>query len=122
MALDCPLKDVVSHAELTSEHMMTLDKLGGLHYNGKDLYLEIKAVSLEGRRGGGRGERGDWREGEGVGGKERVWEERRGRRGVEGEGGMERGEGLIGMETWRNPRMSNNSRGEGRRGIPNNYQ
>ena len=48
MALDCPLKDIVSHAELASEHIKTLEELGGLSNQGKDLYEELQTVSWEG--------------------------------------------------------------------------
>ena len=40
------MKDVVSHADFTSEHVKTLQQLGGLKYQGRDLFEEVKAVSF----------------------------------------------------------------------------
>ena len=44
VALNCPLEDIVKHAELTNEHIHRLDLLGGLKSNGTDLFGEIKMV------------------------------------------------------------------------------
>jgi len=43
VALSSPMKDVVSHADFTSEHVKTLQQLGGLKYQGRDLFEEVKA-------------------------------------------------------------------------------
>ena len=90
MSLASPLNDVVKHAELTSEHLQRLERLGGLERNGTDLFGEIKQVR-EGR--GGEGRRGEGRGGEGRGNVDGVntgyvfrgegWDLRRGGRGIE---------------------------------------
>ena len=46
-----PLEDVRSNTELTSSHISTLKELGGLVHQGRDLYQEIKTVSVGGRGG-----------------------------------------------------------------------
>ena len=45
VALSSPLKNVVSHAELTNEHIKNLEQLGGLQHQGRDLFEEVKSVS-----------------------------------------------------------------------------
>ena len=46
VALNSPLEEVVTHALIISEQLKTLEQLGGLTNRGKDLYDEIRAVSL----------------------------------------------------------------------------
>ena len=45
VAQDSPLEKVVTHADVISEQLKTLEQLGGLNNRGKDLYDEIRAVS-----------------------------------------------------------------------------
>ena len=45
VAQDSPLEEVVTHADVISEQLKTLEQLGGLNNRGKDLYDEIRAVS-----------------------------------------------------------------------------
>ena len=40
---------VVTHAKVITEQVQTLQQLGGLNNGGKDLYEEIRAVSLKER-------------------------------------------------------------------------
>lgn len=42
VAVNSQFQDVVSHAELTNEHVRTLRELGGLGHQGRDLFEEIK--------------------------------------------------------------------------------
>lgn len=44
-ALKSPIEEVVTHAEVISEQLKTIDELGGFNQGGKDLYDEIRAVS-----------------------------------------------------------------------------
>ena len=46
MALNSQFQDVISHAELTGEHVKTLRELGGLNHQGRDLFEEIKTVGV----------------------------------------------------------------------------
>ena len=39
-------EEVVTHANVITEQLQTLQQLGGLNNGGKDLYEEIRAVSL----------------------------------------------------------------------------
>jgi hypothetical protein len=46
VALNSPIEEVVTHAEVIAEQLETIDDLGGFNQGGKDLYDEIKAVSF----------------------------------------------------------------------------
>lgn len=48
VALLSPIEEVVTHAEVISEQLKTIEELGGFNHGGKDLYDEIKAVSFSG--------------------------------------------------------------------------
>jgi hypothetical protein len=44
VALNSPIEEVVTHAEVIAEQLETIDDLGGFNQGGKDLYDEIKAI------------------------------------------------------------------------------
>lgn len=46
VSLNSPIEEVVAHAEVINEQLKTIEDLGGLGQGGKDLYEEVKAVSI----------------------------------------------------------------------------
>ena len=46
VSLLSPIEEVVTHAEVINEQLKTIQDLGGLGTGGKDLYEEVKAVSI----------------------------------------------------------------------------
>ena len=46
VALSSPIEEIVTHAEVISEQLKAIKDLGSLSNGGKDLFDEIRAVSL----------------------------------------------------------------------------